>query len=233
MTLLRALGALALMLALAAPASAQGKEPIGLFAADARIAFPGYKGMPAVATELGVNPMDLPPRGLGLVLGAHVYPARKGLVTLGIGAELLTSGRSRTREAAADGSSPAVTVHTHFSSFSPQLSLNFGSKQGWSYLSAGMGWGRLTTELAASPFPDAAARTRVINYGGGARWFAKPHLAFSVDLRFYAVNPQEPGAGRPAFPRMTIVAMSAGISVKERPAGGGARGKAVPTSCIS
>lgn len=211
---LRALGALALVLGLAAPASAQDKEPIGLFAADARIAFPGYKEMPTVAADLGVNPLDMPPRGFGLVLGAHVYPARKGIVTLGIGAELMTSGRSRARDASEDGSSPALTVHTHFSSFAPQLSLNFGSKQGWSYISGGMGWGRLTTELAATPLPDAAARTRVINYGGGARWFAKPHLAFSVDLRFYAVNPQEASAGRPAFPRMTIVAMSAGISVK-------------------
>jgi hypothetical protein len=214
MMALRALGAIVLMLGLAAPTAAQEKEPIGLFAADARIAFPGYKEMPSVATELGVNPLDLPPRGLGLVLGAHVYPVRKAFVTLGVGAEMMTSGRSRTREGSEDGSSPALTVHTHFSSFAPQLSLNFGSKQGWSYISGGMGWGRLTTELAATPLPDAAARTRVINYGGGARWFANPHLAFSVDLRFYSVNPQEASAGRPAFPRMTIVAMSAGISVK-------------------
>ena len=30
---------------------------------------------------------------------------------------------------------------------------------------------------------------KTINYGGGARWFTKTHLAFSFDVRFYAINP--------------------------------------------
>ena len=32
-------------------------------------------------------------------------------------------------------------------------------------------------------------RVETINYGGGARWFIKPRLAFSIDVRFYAVSP--------------------------------------------
>ena len=35
------------------------------------------------------------------------------------------------------------------------------------------------------------------------------HIAVSLDLRFYAVNPQDATAGRPAFPRMTILSLSA------------------------
>ena len=34
-----------------------------------------------------------------------------------------------------------------------------------------------------------SARLKTINYGGGARWFAKAHVAFSFDVRFYAINP--------------------------------------------
>jgi hypothetical protein len=157
-----------------------------------------------------VDKLDLPTRGLGLVFGGHLYPVRKGVVTLGLGAELMMSRRSRTQQTA-EGTA-GQTVQTRFSSFAPQISLNFGAKQGWSYLSGGLGWGRYTTELVAKPLPDADGRLRVINYGGGARWFVNDHAAVSLDLRFYAVNPQEASLGRPAFPRMTILSLSAGIA---------------------
>jgi hypothetical protein len=126
---------------------------------------------------------------------------------------VIRSGRSRTRGTADDGV-VGPTVRTSFSAFSPQLSLNFGSRNGWSYLSAGLGWGSFGTELESAPLPDAEGRLRVINYGGGARWFARPRLALSLDLRFYAVNPQEAVVGRPAFPRKTMMVMSAGIGIK-------------------
>ena len=88
---LRVLCSLTLMLAGAAAASAQSSEPIGLFAADVRVAFPKYKQTESVATALGVNTLDLPTRGLGLVFGGNLYPLRKGAVTLGLGAELMMS----------------------------------------------------------------------------------------------------------------------------------------------
>ena len=53
-----------------------------------------------------------------------------------------------------------------------------------------------------------------INYGGGARWFIKRHLAFSFDVRFYAINPTTPLPGRPAGPRTTLLSIGGGISVK-------------------
>jgi hypothetical protein len=109
-------------------------------------------------------------------------------------------------------SSPAVT--THFSALSPQLSLNFGGRDGWSYLSGGMGWAAFTTELEASPVAETDGRTRTINYGGGARWFAKAHLAFTFDLRFYRIDPQDAAPGRPAYGGRRMMVFSAGISVK-------------------
>jgi hypothetical protein len=209
---LRVLCPFVLILAGAGTAAAQTSEPIGLFAADVRVAFPKFKQETSVATELGVDTLDLPTRGLGLVFGAHLYPLRKGVVTLGLGGELMMSGRSRTQETP-EGTA-GQTVQTHFSSFAPQISLNFGAKQGWSYISGGLGWGRYTTELEAKPLPDPEGRLRVINYGGGARWFVNDHAAVSLDLRFYAVNPQEASVGRPAFPRMTILTFSAGLALK-------------------
>jgi hypothetical protein len=56
-------------------------------------------------------------------------------------------------------------------------------------------------------------RIKTINYGGGARWFIKPHVAFSFDVRFYAINPSSSGAFA-ASPRTTLVVIGAGVSVK-------------------
>ncbi|MEO7271772.1 MAG: hypothetical protein ABI211_07160 [Vicinamibacterales bacterium] len=209
---LRVLAGCGLVLLLAGPAAAQAVEPIGLFAADARIAFPGFKQTKGVADGLGVQTLDLPKRGFGLVFGAHLYPVRRGVVTLGIGGEVIASRRGSTPEADDNPSGP--TVITRFTSVSPQISLNFGSKQGWSYISGGVGVGRFSTELESSTPTESAPRIQVINYGGGARWFTTRHTAVSMDLRFYAVNPQEATAGRPAQPRMTILTFSVGVGFK-------------------
>ena len=64
------------------------------------------------------------------------------------------------------------------------------------------------------PLRMPSGRTRAFNYGGGARWFAKEHLAFTFDLRFYRIDPQEAAAGRPAYDGRRIMAFSAGISLK-------------------
>jgi len=209
---LRVLAGCGLVLLLAGPAAAQAVEPIGLFAADVRVAFPGFKQTKGVADALGVQTLSLPKRGLGLVFGAHLYPVRRGVVTLGIGGEVMASRRSRTQET--DDNTAGPTVITRFSSVSPQISLNFGSKQGWSYISGGVGVGRLYSELESSTTTASADRIQVINYGGGARWFTNRHTAVSMDLRFYAVNPQEASAGRPAQPRMTILTFSVGVGFK-------------------
>lgn len=189
------------------------EEPIGLFVVDARGAFARFKGTAAVAGPLGVDPTDLPTRGLGLVVGAHVYPLRTRRVALGIGGELLLRARaSRTLPPATEDGPSGPTIVTRMTAVSPQVSLNFGRRDGYSYLSGGLGSASFSTELEDSPLADPETRPRAINYGGGARWFTKKHLAFSLDLRFYAIRPQEETADRPGFPRMTVLVFSAGVS---------------------
>jgi len=199
----------------APPVFTLNEEPIAPFVFDARGTLARFKQLPATATALGVAATDLPTRGLGLVVGAHLYPVRRNNFALGIGGELLLRARgSNTITPAVEDGPDGPAVVTRMTALSPQLSLNFGKRNGWSYLSGGIGWASLTSELEETPFEDPESRPRAINYGGGARWFAKEHLAFSLDLRFYAVSPQEATTARPAVPRMTVMVFSAGISLR-------------------
>ena len=72
----------------------------------------------------------------------------------------------------------------------------------------------LTIEREAAPVDDADGSLQTLNYGGGARWFAKKHLAFSFDLRFHRYGTQDATTGRPAYPKGRMMILSAGISVK-------------------
>jgi hypothetical protein len=196
-------------------------RPIGRFAADVRGTFPKFKQDPNVASGIGVKAANLPTRAFGLVVGAHWYPTHIGVMTLGLGGEVMMAGRSRTLEAATTTTGttgttavPGPTVHSHVSALSPQVSFNFGKHQGWSYISGGIGWSNFTAERQDAPLPAQASRSKTINYGGGARWFSKKRIALSADLRFYAINPQLATATRPAFPRMTLMAFSVGAAFK-------------------
>jgi len=188
--------------------------PIGRYVADLRFNFPKFKQDPNVASSIGVATEDLPTRGFGLVVGAHVYPLRLGIVTIGLGGEISKATRGRTTNTGTDTAPVEVGVDTRFSAVSPQISFNFGARDGWSYISGGIGWSKYTTENRAHPLPDAESATKTINYGGGARWFARKRLAFGFDVRFYAVNPQLATATRPGFPRMTLLSLCGGISVR-------------------
>jgi hypothetical protein len=59
-----------------------------------------------------------------------------------------------------------------------------------------------------------ADSVKVLNYGGGARWFAKEHLALSLDLRFYSVSSQVATGTRPGYPKTRLLVLSAGVSFK-------------------
>jgi hypothetical protein len=203
-----------LTLLAAAPHAAAQDAPIGAFAADARAVWGRFKDDPAVAAALNVTRVNLPTRGLGLVGGAHWYPVRLGRVTLGIGGEVLLSRGSRTLEVADDAAAAGPTVKTRLSALSPQLSFNFGGRDGWSYISGGLGVASFTSEREDRPLAGSDSRTKTINYGGGARWFTKKHLALSVDMRFYAISPQDATTLRPAFPRMTLVVFSVGAGFR-------------------
>jgi hypothetical protein len=210
-----------------APAAAQdpppavlplGEEPIGPYVVDARGAMARFKPMAAIGTALGVDAnTNLPTRGFGLVVGAHVYPVRRGPFALGLGGELLLRTRaSRTAPPAVQNGPDGPTVTTKMSGWSPQVSFNFGKRNGYSYISGGIGRASLTSEretATATATADDGAR-QTINYGGGARWFLKKHLAFSLDLRFYAVRPREATITVPGYPRMTVMVFSAGVSLR-------------------
>jgi hypothetical protein len=206
--------ALAVCLLLSAgTAAAQPPEPIGPYALDARGTLARFKGSAAVADPLGVAADDLPTRGLGLAVGAHWYPLRRGRVTFGLGGELLMARDHRTGEATTAVPEPP-TITTRLSLMSPQLSLNFGKRDGWSYLSGGLGLARLTSEPDGAPFTADASRVRTTHYGGGARWFTGPHLAFTFDLRFYTINAQAASGTRPAYPRTKLMVISVGASFR-------------------
>jgi hypothetical protein len=197
---------------LASEARAQLREPIGRYVADARITFVRLKEDPGVAAAIEVQPVNLPTRGLGIVVGAHVYPLRSRRVALGLGAEFL-SARDRRTLPTPDDEEEGPTVETRLSSFNPQLSLNFGKRDGWSYISGGIGSALFTAERVDEAVGDGS-RARTINYGGGARWFTNKHLAVSVDLRFYSIAAQAGSALRPPFPKSRIMVISGGIAFR-------------------
>ncbi|MBS1819919.1 MAG: hypothetical protein JSU08_18445 [Acidobacteria bacterium] len=208
---------LAVMLAIGAgSAAAQGPPPrIGPFVVDVHGTFPKFPGDDAqLAASRGLAVQELPGMGLGLHTGAHVYLLRWKAVTFGLGGDL-TLGRSRraAREIAAGVQGRAVTER--FTHAAPQISFNFGDGDGWSYISGGIGtstWSVVPDGTAAQA-PDVE-RLKTINYGGGARWFIKRHLAFSFDVRFYAIDPSTPLPGLPSGPRTTLLSMGAGVSLK-------------------
>lgn len=209
---------LSISISLPETAAAQDTQPedlpIGRYVGDVRMQFPKFKQDPAVSGTLGVATQNLPTRGFGFALGAHWYPLRLGFMTLGLGGEISKAGRDKTMNTGTEAAPVNVTVNTRFSAVSPQVSFNFGARDGWSYISGGLGWSTLTTENVAKPLPDPESATKTINYGGGARWFFKKHLAVNFDIRFHAVNPQLATATRPAYPRMTIMSWVGGISVR-------------------
>jgi hypothetical protein len=204
-------------LAIVVPAAAQQKEPIPPFAVDIRGAFARHKAEPSVATDLGVSPANLPGRSLGLVGGVHVYPLHSTRVTLGLGGNLVIARGSATLDvvdATTMVTTKSPTVRRHFTAVSPEISLNFGHRNGWSYISGGLfGRSKLYLDRADAPAATTPYRT-TLNYGGGARWFTTDHIAFSVDFRWYSVAEQLAAAGVIAQPRTTLLVLSGGLSIK-------------------
>jgi len=197
---------------------AQPVTPIGKFVVDVRGPFARFKEDAAVAETLDVDATNLPTRGLGLTAGAHWYPLRWKKITFGLGGDILMARDAQTGDTTpATATTAAVEgprVKTSLSAVAPQLSFNFGHGDGWSYISGGLGWARINTEREDAPFDESPGRTRALNYGGGARWFTGPHLAFTFDLRFYAISPRPATAALPGYPRAKIMVISAGISLK-------------------
>ena len=211
--LLVASAAIATSLTFARPCNAQGDERIKPLVADARLTLARFKEDGGIADAIGVTPMNLPTRGLGFGVGAHWYPLRGSKVALGVGGELLRARDSRTLDPETEDGPEGPTVETRLFSIAPQVSLNFGRRDGWSYISGGIGSAILTAERVDRPVGDGS-RVKTINYGGGARWFTNQHIAVSVDLRFYSVGTQSATLTRPAYPKSKMMVISGGIALR-------------------
>jgi hypothetical protein len=202
----------------AGTARAQQEDPIGLFVIDARGAFASYDTSDGLGAPLGVTKDQLPARGFGLEVGAHLYPIRGRSVALGIGASILVS-RAKKAPDLVEGEEPDPddpTVRTRITAFTPQVSLNFGTRRGYSYISGGIGTMERAidaTEGVLDAEVTGDTRARTLNYGGGARWFASSHVAFSFDLRFYRIQAQEATTSSAALPQQRMFVGTVGISL--------------------
>jgi hypothetical protein len=199
-----------------APVPARAQEPpprIPIIVLDVQGAVPRFPHDKPLADSRGLTETELPGGGLGGQLGAHVYLFKFKAITVGVGGQVLVTRARQMPSEAVQTQLKAVTEK--FRSLGAQLSLNFGTGAGWSYLSGGIGrsnWSIVPEGNAPLDVDENVLKT--INYGGGARWFVKTHLAFSFDVRLHAINPGTPSAGYPASPRTTFMVIGAGISLK-------------------
>jgi hypothetical protein len=143
---------------------------------------------------------DLPPdtiipaRGFGVSLGAHAFPIALGTRRIGIGVDVLLTRATATTPPAStapgSGDPPATNVQPPDVAVSmrvvaPQISINFGTAHGWSYLSAGAGPARVESTAGS----ETVVRSKVsVNAGAGARWFVTGHLGVGFDLRGHWVG---------------------------------------------
>ncbi|MEZ5418762.1 MAG: hypothetical protein R2708_15670 [Vicinamibacterales bacterium] len=197
----------ALLLLLTPPVvAAQPGEALGGWAIDLRAAvgaLPTAAGWtPALETGGGV-----PGRGFGAEAGVHLLagPGRHKRLSLGASG-FGVQGRTSNAES-------SVTVTTRMLAAAPHLAVNFGHRQGWSYVSAGAGAATVTSTIDGEP-DDGAGWGLVVHYGAGARWFVREHLAVSMDLRFWALTPRGASTSRPNAGATTRVLFSAGVAVR-------------------
>jgi hypothetical protein len=195
-------------------------SPPGPFALDVRVAMPSFNTGSALADPLGLRTSQLPSRGWGLEFGATVYPLRGKRFALGLGASLIRTSGSKAPDPEDETAVDDPTIETRFNALVPQLSLNFGSGRGWSYIGGGLAFMNRATGDADADVP-LGPRLTGIHYGGGARWFAGRHVAFSFDLRFYRIpeqaadaTPVDGSATVPFQPKSRLFMATAGLSFK-------------------
>lgn len=193
MRLVAALLALAGVLS-SAPAAAQTSSPPGPWVVDLRGATSGLPKDTAFFPGIPVDTL-VPARGFGLDVGGHVYVLTLGPTRVGVGANYL-----RVR-----GTTEGVAVT--FSTLAPQVSFNFGSRDGWSHLSAGLGRASVHPSVSLETPTDAETVNGLtsINVGGGARWFLSNRLGFAFDVRFHRLSGPQAS---------TLVSASVGLSVR-------------------
>lgn len=225
--------ALAILAMTAGAANAQTKERLPWFAVDlhaATVGLPQAEGWvppPVITTDASGNTttsaLEYPGRNWGLAGGVTVYPLRLGIFTFGVGASMIT-GKGTAETVAVTGSGATATetvtniVRTGITSLAPQISVNFGHKLGWSYISGGVGRTKIDSRAdAMATRPEVVvpeAWNQAINFGGGAKWFMKPRLGASFDVRFIKLGSRSGTDLLPSAKRTQMWNISAGISIQ-------------------
>jgi hypothetical protein len=185
--------ALLLVLAFSGQASAQAVDPPGPWVLDIRGATLGLPSDTAFFPPISVDTL-VPSRGFGFDAGAHAYLFSLGPARVGVGANYIS----------VRGTAEAIT--TDVRTIAPQLSFNFGTANGWSYLSAGIGRGWIRTtaaQLTGTAEQDSGGITSV-NFGGGARWFLRSHFGVGFDVRWHRFS---------STPTAMLLSAAAGFSV--------------------
>ena len=201
-----------------APAAAQTRQPLPAVVVDVRGFYSGLGQDPITAGDLSVDSSDLPNRGLCTTIGLQLYPLRGRTVSLGVGGELIVARASHVPEPdddEDDGTAlPQPTINQRLRGLSANVSLNFGGRDGWSYVTAGVGPTTFSTYEGDETGGAAPPRKSTINFGAGARWFAWRHFAFTADIRFYQTGPEVAVGPYAARGRATLRVLSAGISIR-------------------
>jgi hypothetical protein len=216
------------------PAAAQSSPPStpGPYVIDIRAPMSGLPSTSGFHPVLPANTL-VPKRGFGLGVGGHVHVASLGVSRVGVGLDVLrTRGTAVTPVTPSTSTTGAGTSSSSGTSLStagqidvamtmtavaPQLSFNFGTREGWSYLSGGYGVAQIRTEATGEQESPLTGRTTLvrddgrsasINYGGGARWFIRDRVAVGFDLRFHRI------AAVGTRPVAKLVVASVGLSVR-------------------
>lgn len=199
-----AAGVLLVLALTATRAAAQTPAPLGGFVGDLRLL------STTVPSGLGWTPPlttgVVPGRGFGAELGTHVFlgPGQRRRLFAGASASL-AQGRAT--------GVGAPTVTTRMATAAPHVGLGFGHGDGWSYLSVGAGAVSVRSDAGPDTSPDAPW-SLAFHYGGGARWFLRPRVAFALDLRFWALTPRAATDTRVSAAATTRIAFGAGLSFR-------------------
>ena len=190
--------------------------PIPRVAIDLRGTLPRFTVEPQLAESQNVLPEELPLLGLGGDGNLNVYLFKWKAVTVGIGGQVtFARGTVAPKGMTSSGQPTLRGVTEWFQAGTGQLSFNFGDGEGWSYISGGLGVAQRSLVPDGEDVTETdEERLRSVNYGGGARWFIKSHLAFTFDVRFHQIDPGTPRNGLPGTPRSTFFFVGAGISIK-------------------
>ena len=186
---------LGLVLLLLAPVAAHGQalDPPGPWVLDVRGATSGLPSDTAFFPSLAVDTL-VPSRGFGFDVGAHVYLFSLGPSRIGVGASYVE----------ARGTTDTVTANVR--TVAPQVSFNFGSSNGWSYLGAGLGraWVRTTAVQLSGTAEQETGGVASINFGGGARWFLTSRIGVGFDVRWHRLA---------STPKTMLLSAGAGFSI--------------------